>query len=140
MTGIITLAGVLLTRRYYKKRDEQKREDEKRRILREERKKVYGQFIAYMIKTDAIGFNPESEPPINNKEYFDEFISSLVGMKLFSPKIDKIIGDIMKEKPFDERDLQKNWAKTWKNLSREFKTRVVPLMQEELSIDDKPNG
>ena len=51
---------------------------------------------------------------------------------LLSPKTAKIILDIVKEAPFSETNFKEDWNK----MSGEFKTKVVPVMREELGIEE----
>ena len=117
-------------RKAAEEREERNRNEERQKKLRDDRKEAYIQFIKYINKAD-VRSNAKQAPPFDIEKDFDEFNSFCSVMILFSPKIAKIIREIVNKHSSNE----KNLSEDWKNVSREFKAEVLPIMQEELGVE-----
>lgn len=124
VTGGLTLLGIWITQKHEARRDKENRNEEKRRIRREERKRAYIKFFTLM--STLINANTKEDITVT-PESFKEFSQCISEIELLSPEIGFRIKQIYLNQP----DLISK--DDWKKFSRELRSDVMPLMQDELN-------
>ncbi len=128
VTGGLTLLGIWITQKHDAKRNEENRKEEERRMRREERKRAYIQFFTFITTMDAIARAKTTDAlEISTEELVKEAAQNSVEIMLLSPEIASHITKIRCNYP--DLDSKENWGK----YSKEIKSDVLPLMQDELN-------
>ena len=124
ITAASTLLAVLITQRYNDISNEKRRKEEDRKYLREERKKVYVTMASQISRMIVTGDILKGEDELERTRAEMHILGDDVVAKAASNITTKIYKRAAQKKGYDAEEINQ--------LSTEYYTNLIPLMQEEL--------